>query len=168
MSDEVLGEGRHLRLVRRDGWEFVARPEITGIVVILAVTDADEVVLVEQWRPPVAARVVDMPAGLVGDRGDEPFEAAARRELEEETGFFAERLEPLTEAAPSAGLSTEVITFYRAHGLERVGAGGGDETEDIEVHLVPRAGIGTWLEEKRAHGVLVDAKLYAGLYLLES
>jgi len=168
MSEEVLGRGRHLLLVRRDGWEFVDRTDITGIVVVLPVTDEDEVVLVEQFRPPVAARVVDFPAGLCGDQGDEPLETAARRELEEETGFRAERMERVTEAAPSPGMSTEVVTFFRALGLEKVGPGGGDASEEIEVFLVPRARVAGWIEERRAHGVLVDAKLYAGLYLLES
>ncbi|MHC4548534.1 MAG: NUDIX hydrolase [Planctomycetota bacterium] len=162
MSEEILGEGRHLRLLRRGRWEFVERVGVEGIVVILAVTDADEVVCVEQERAAVGARVIDLPAGLVED---ESFEAAARRELEEETGFVAQRLERLAEATPSPGLSAEVVTFYRAHGLARVGPGGGDASERIEVHLVPRAGMEAWLQERIARGVLVDAKLYAGLYL---
>lgn len=159
---EVLGEGRHLRLVRDGRWEFVERIGVEGIVVILAITDEDELVCVEQERPAVGARVVDLPAGLVEE--GEGLEAAARRELEEEAGFRAARWERIGNATPSPGLSAEVVTFFQAHGLLRAGPGGGDESEDITVHLVPRSDFKLWLSRTRARGVLVDVKLYAGLY----
>jgi ADP-ribose pyrophosphatase len=162
MSDEILGEGRHLRLRKQDRWEFVERVGVNGIVVILAITDDDELVCVEQERPAVGARVVDLPAGLVD--GDEEFETAARRELEEEAGYKAARWERIGSATPSPGLSSEVVTFFHAHGLLRVGAGGGTESEDITVHLVPRSELKPWLSRVQARGILVDVKLYAGLY----
>jgi ADP-ribose pyrophosphatase len=162
MSDEILGEGRHLRLRKQGRWEFVERIGVNGIVVILAITDDDEIVCVEQERPAVGARVVDLPAGLVD--GDEEFEAAARRELEEEAGYRGARWERIGSTTPSPGLSAEVVTFFQAHGLLRVGPGGGDESEEITVHLVPRPGVKVWLHRAQARGVLVDAKLYAGLY----
>jgi ADP-ribose pyrophosphatase len=163
MSDaEVLGEGRHLRLVKQGRWEFVERKGIAGIVVILAITDDDEIVCVEQERPAVGKRVADLPAGLV-EEGEE-LEEAAKRELEEEAGFKAARWERIGNATPSPGLSAEVVTFFHAHGLLRVGPGGGDESEEIDVHLVPRSGLKMWLSRTQARGVLIDAKLYAGLY----
>ena len=162
MSDEILGEGRHLRLVKKGRWEFVERVGVDGIVAILAITDDDELVCVEQERPAVGARVVDLPAGLA-EEGEE-LEAAARRELEEEAGYKAARWERIANSPPSPGLSAEVVTFFHAHGLLRTGPGGGDESEEITVHLVPRAGWKTWLSRTRARGVLVDVKLFAGLY----
>ena len=87
---ETLGEGRFLRLVRRNGWEFVQRIGVDGVVAIVAVTGDRELVVVEQKRPAVGRTVLDLPAGLAGDvDGEDSLEAAARRELEEETGFVA-------------------------------------------------------------------------------
>jgi ADP-ribose pyrophosphatase len=161
---EVLGEGRYVRLVREGRWESVERVGCTGVVAIVAVTDAGELVCTEQLRHPVRRRVLEIPAGLAGDEGPESLEDAARRELEEETGFRAERLERLGEAAPSPGLTQEIVTFFRARGLRRVGAGGGDGTEEIRVHLVPLDGFEAWVARMQADGALVDFKLYVGLY----
>ncbi len=90
MAIEVLAEGKYLRFLSEGGWEYVIRPHSTGVVVIVAVTPARELILVEQHRVAVHASVIELPAGLVGDtsalRG-EPLETAARRELIEETGY---------------------------------------------------------------------------------
>ncbi len=163
---EILGTGRFLRLVRAEDWEFVERPGVKAIVAILAEHDG-HLVLVEQYRPPVGRRVVELPAGLVGDvpgAEDESLEEAARRELEEETGFFARDFTPLTVGPATAGATSEILTFLRADGLRRTSAGGGDSTEDIQVHLVPCDQIDRWLAERKNTGVLVDAKVYTGLY----
>jgi len=165
-SKETLAHGQYLRLVRLEGWEFVERPGVTAIVAILAETQ-DHLVLVEQYRTPVRSRVIELPAGLVGDipgQQDEPLEAAAQRELEEETGFQAERFTVLTRGPATAGASSEIITFLRAHGIRRVSDGGGDPTEDIHVHLVPADTVDEWLAARLAEGVLVDSKVYTGLY----
>src|SRR5437868_5276351 len=99
MSDlETIAKGKHLHLVRRGTWEFAHRPNITGIVGIVAVTDDGKLILVEQFRPPVNTAVIELPAGLAGDvagADDEPLAAAARRELLEETGFDAAEMEEL-------------------------------------------------------------------------
>lgn len=165
---EILAEGRHLRLVRAGSYEYCERKGITGIVAIVAVTAEDEIVLVEQERPPVGGRVLEIPAGLAGDGGPETLETAARRELLEETGYEAALWERLGEAPPSPGMTSEVLTFFRATGLSRAGAGGGDADEDIVVHLVPLAEIDLWLEAQRAAGLQVDLKLYAGLWFARS
>jgi len=167
MADEVLGEGRFLRLVRRDGWERVERPGVRGIVVIVAVTPAGELLLVEQYRPPVDGRVIELPAGLVGDEEahrDEPLEAAAQRELREETGWDATAFERLSAGPPSAGLSTEVITLLRAVALRRTGDGGGVGGEQIRVHAIPLDQVPSWLAAREAEGLLVDPKVWAGLW----
>jgi ADP-ribose pyrophosphatase len=162
----VVWQGRYLRAVVRGRWEYVERRGITGIVGIVPVTDDGRLVLVEQVRPPVDARVIELPAGPVGDeagREDEPLARAARRELLEETGYEAAALRRLFEAAPSAGLSGESITFFLATGLRKVAPGGGDASEEITVHEVPLAGVVEWLEARRRAGAVIDAKIYAGL-----
>src|SRR5258706_3776874 len=145
----VLAEGRYVRLLDEDGWEYVRRPGVSGIVVLVAVTPARELVLVEQSRRPIHGRVVELPAGLVGD-GDahagESLATAAHRELVEETGFAALEMVELGEGPVAVGVSNEVVTFFEARGLERVGAGGGDETEDITVHVVPLAELRAFLD----------------------
>jgi len=137
--------------------------------VILAVTDANELVLVEQHRIPVDAKVIELPAGLAGDlpdARDEDFAEAARRELLEETGFEAANIEFLCEGPPSAGLTSEIQTLLRATGLQKTGPGGGDETEEITVHTVDLDELEDWLSAATERGCLIDPKIYAGLYFL--
>jgi len=164
---QVLGEGRFVRLVRRNGWEWAERTNNSGVVVIVAITQEAQIVLAEQYRPPLDARVLDLPMGLSGDRDGaegEDLHEAARRELLEETGYDAARLELLSEGPTSAGLTNEVLTFFLASGCRRVARGGGDETEDIEVHVVPLDQSEAWLEQRHAAGVLVDPKVYAAMH----
>lgn len=164
-----LHAGRHLRLVERNGWEFVERPGVRGIVVVAAVTPGGRLLLVEQRREPVGTRVVELPAGLAGDGGgpaDEPLEEAARRELIEETGWRAAHVERLSAGPPSAGITSEVVTFFRARGLEKAGPGGGVDGEEIAVHEVPLDDVDAFLRAREEAGVLVDPKVWAGLFLL--
>ena len=160
MSHEVEWQGKYIRVVRDGTWEYVERCGGVHAVVILAEHDGD-VVLVEQVRVPLANRkCLELPAGLVGDEDPEAtVEGTAIKELEEETGFTAERFEVLGQFFSSPGMVAEGFTLVRAHGLRRIGEGGGNEHEDIEVHLVPRAGIPAFVERKRAEGCAIDVKL---------
>lgn len=166
-EDEVIGAGRFIELRRRGRWEFATRASGHRVVAIVAITDADEIVLVEQHRPPVDRRMIELPAGLAGDgqHAGEPGEAAARRELEEETGYRAETWRELATLHASAGLTDEAATLWLARDLKRVGPGGGVEGEDIEVHLVPRAEAVSWLAGMMNRGRGVDARVHAGLLL---
>jgi ADP-ribose pyrophosphatase len=163
---ETLFEGKHLRLVRAGSWEYVQRRGVDGVVVLVALTNDQRLLLVEQFRPPVSARVLELPAGLAGDLGPEELEAAAARELEEETGWRAGRLERLTRGPASAGLSDELLTVFRATDLQPVGPGGGDASEDIQVHAVPLREVRAFLLAHQAAGGLVDLKVWAGLAFL--
>ena len=170
MNKELLFEGKFLRLVRLDTWEFIERIGATGVVGMVPVTDAGELVLVEQYRVPCSARVVELPAGLAGDLGGlagESLEAAARRELEEETGFRAATMEFLMEGPNSAGSSNSRMTIFLATGLRRVGPGGGDEHEAITVHVVPLPEVWAWLKAQAAAGKLLDPKIFTGLWFAE-
>ena len=65
----------------------------------------------------------------------------------------------------ASGLSSTLMTYYRARGLKKVHAGGGDEHEDIVVHEVPLTETDAWLAAQRAAGRYVDPRLYVALHL---
>lgn len=156
---ETMSEGRFVRLRRRGKWEYASRARGIGAVVILAEHDG-KVILIDQPRVALGARCVELPAGLVGDEDpNATVEETAIKELEEETGFTAERIERLGDFHSSPGMLAESFTLVRAHGLRRIGEGGGDRDEDIAVHLVARADIPNFVEQKRAEGFAVDVKL---------
>lgn len=168
-ATETLAEGRFLRLSSACGWEFVERVGVQDAAALVAVTRDRHLVLVEQHRIPVGSRTIELPAGLVGDQAAaraESLFAAANRELEEETGYRAGRLELLARVPSSTGLTSEIVSILRASDLERVGAGGGVAGEDIAVHLVPISEARDWLQRRERGGVLLDPKIYVGLYFL--
>ena len=169
-ESQTLCNGRWLRLKRRGHWEYAERIHPGGAVMIIAVTDADRLLFVEQLRPAIERRSIEMPAGLVGDdasRADEGILETARRELIEETGYHAATLRLLIDGPPSGGLSNEIMGFVLAGGLRRVGPGGGDDTESITVHEIPRTDVLGWLLECHSKGLSIDPKVFAGLYMLE-
>ncbi|MBS0556618.1 MAG: NUDIX hydrolase [Proteobacteria bacterium] len=167
---QTLFNGQWLRLRKRGRWEFAERTNPGGGVIIVAVTPDDRLVFVEQWREAISARTIEMPAGLVGDRDGTPGESAvdaAQRELLEETGYRAGRIEFLMAGPSSAGMSNEVIAFVRAFDLVREHAGGGDRSENIIVHEVARSEAPQWLLARSRAGFSIDPKLFAGLYFLD-
>jgi ADP-ribose pyrophosphatase len=161
--------GKYLRMKVRGTWEYAERTHAGGLAaIIIAVTPDDNLLFVEQFRVPLQARTIEMPAGLVGDvHAGESLELSAARELEEETGWRPAHCEVLMIGPTSAGMSTERIAFVRATGLTRIHAGGGDASEDITVHEIPRADAPRWLTQKMAEGFEMDAKMWAGLWLVE-
>lgn len=156
---EVMWAGKYVRILKRDRWEYASRSNNIAAVVILAEVDG-KVILVDQPRVPLDCRCIELPAGLVGD--EDPgatVESTAIKELEEETGFTAERIERLGDFYASPGMVSEGFALVRAHDVRKIGEGGGNENEDIKVHLVPRAEIPNFVEQKRAEGFGVDVKL---------
>ena len=169
MSDpEKLFETRWLALYRSGRWDYVRRPQADAAVGILAITGEQEIVLVEQYRIPVQRRVIEIPAGLVGDEVEfrgESLADTARRELLEETGYRAESVTELLSTPTSAGMTSEFLHLFHATGLSREHAGGGTAGEDIIVHLVPLAGLRPWLACREAEGQVIDFKICAALWL---
>jgi len=166
---ESLHRGRFLELLRDGTWEYVRRVKAHGAVFVLAVTDANELVLVEQYRVPVQERTLELPAGIYGDEesaeGESPGQCALR-ELEEETGYRGEAATLLLSGPVAPGLTSEIMHLVRVTGLTRVHAGGGVAGEAITVHAVPLAEVRGWLERKRGEGFQVEPRIYAALYLL--
>lgn len=159
---ETMWEGRYIAAVRDGQWEYVRRARGIRAVVIVAETDNGEVLLVEQMRVPVGKRCLELPAGLIGDddggEGD-TVELAARREIEEETGYRATAIVSLGDYYSSPGMVSEGFSLVRATGLTRVGEGGGVAGEDIVVHRVPRGEIASFVEAQRQRGLGIDVKL---------
>ncbi len=168
-NPEILYEGDWLRLVKRGHWESCERTHGKGMaVIIIAVTPDDAVLFVEQYRIPLGARTIEMPAGLVGDdHAHDTLEAAAVRELVEETGWHPGSVEVLLVGPTSSGMSNERIAFVRARDLTKVGEGGGVDNEDITVHTIARKDVPAWLMQKQAEGFELDLKLWAGLWMIE-
>ncbi len=160
--EQVHWEGRFIIAKTRGRWEYVSRTRNIRAAVILAIDDDGHVILVEQFRVPLGKPSIEMPAGLIGDVAgseDEDAAIAAARELEEETGYRAGRMESLGEFHSSPGMVTESFTMFRAHDLVRVGEGGGTEGEGITVHRVALAGLEDFLAAKRAAGYAIDVRM---------
>jgi ADP-ribose pyrophosphatase len=156
---EVVWRGRFIEAKKLGRWEFVSRTRNVTAAVILAI-DEGEVILIEQPRVPVGRNCIELPAGLVGDEEEgEEIEVAAIRELEEETGYRAERMVTLGRFHASPGMSSEHFTLLRAEGLTKTGEGGGVAGENIVVHRVKLAQVPAFLERKRAEGAEMDVKL---------
>lgn len=160
MTRTVEWEGKYIRIVQDGRWEYVERCGGVHAVVILAEHEG-RVVLIEQARVPLGNRkCIELPAGLVGDEDpNATVEDTAIKELEEETGFTATGIEVIGEFFSSPGMVSEGFTLVRANGLSRIGDGGGNEHEEIEVHMVPRSEIPAFIERKRAEGSAIDTKV---------
>lgn len=164
---KTVFEGERILVKEREGWQFVERKKGKSAVAVIAVTDDGELILTEQQRKPVDQRVIDWPAGLVGDEeGHSDPKETARRELEEETGYTCDRVELLAEGPTSPGITSEFVRLYRATGVRKKGEGGGVGGEDITVHRVRVREAESWLRKKAEAGVLIDLKLWAGLHFV--
>lgn len=157
---ETMWQGRFVSALKRGKWEFAGRTGGIRAVVILAEFEG-QYILVEQHRVAVGGPCLELPAGLVGDKDrNATIESTAVAELEEEAGFTAARIERLGDFHASPGMLSESFTLVKAHEISRVGEGGGIAgEEDITVHLVPRAEIARFVEQKRAANVAMDVKL---------
>ena len=164
-------EGRYLSLREIDGWEFTTRVNATEVVGVIATTKKNEIILVEQYRRPTQARVIELCAGLVGDEPKfvgESLADTARRELLEETGYIAAEMVHLISSPTSAGMTDEMTHLFHAVSAVSKGKGGGVDHEDITTHLVPASELNDFLQKAQKQGVLIDFKIHAALNLVAS
>jgi ADP-ribose pyrophosphatase len=157
--EEIVWQGNFVTAKRKGKWEYVSRSRGIKAAVILAVEDG-HVLLVEQFRVPLGKNCIELPAGLIGDQGEDedPLDAAGR-ELEEETGYHAANLDSLGEYYSSPGMVSESFTLVRATSLTKVSGGGGVEGEGITPHRVALAELSDFITAKRAEGCGVDVRL---------
>lgn len=154
-----MWQGRFITAKRRGKWEYVGRARGIKAAVILAVED-DHVLLVEQYRVPLGANCIELPAGLIGDHdGGEDALTSAARELEEETGYLADTFDIIGEFFSSPGMVSESFTLVRATGLTRTSDGGGVDGENIIVHRIALQDLPKFVQTKRDEGCVVDVKL---------
>ena len=165
---EIMWEGRFVTTKRQGRWEYVSRSRGIKAAVILALDDG-HVLLVEQYRVPLGKNCIELPAGLVGDHDDDPDEdasLAAIRELEEETGYRAERMEDCGQYYSSPGMVSESFSLFKAYDLTKTGNGGGVDSENITVHRVALDEVAGFLERKRSEGAGIDVRLLMLLNLV--
>jgi len=153
---EVILTARRFRIERRvyrdrDGapftWEVVVHP---GAVLVLPVLDDGRIVMIRQVRRAVDEELWELPAGT--REPDEPPEVTAGRELIEETGYRASRIEPLIAFYTSPGVMTELMHTYVATGLEHVGQRL-EPAERIETEV---------LSPQTVHNMLVSGRIRDG------
>lgn len=170
MPESIIAQGKFLKLVTNGHWEYTARVRASGVVAIVAITLDRELVLTEQYRVPVGAMVIDLPAGLSGDIPGGESEAllvAAQRELREETGYTSQAWKPLYRAPSSAGLTSEMVDYFQADNALRTATGGGVDGERITVHAISLRSLRRWLRSRMAEGVMIDPKVYVALAFLK-
>ena len=156
---ETVWQGKYITVRKEGTWEYVGRARNIRAAVILAIED-DHVLLVEQYRVPLKANCIELPAGLVGDEtAGESIEDAANRELEEETGYRATQIEVVGDFASSPGMVSETFTLVKAHGMTRISDGGGVDGENITVHRVALGDVPAFVAGKRAAGCVIDVKM---------
>ena len=168
---EIVHEGEFLRFIRQGEWEYVERSNCSAIAIILATTENDKVLFVEQYRVPVGRKVIELPAGLINDQGSkmkESIMSGAQRELLEETGYKANKMKKILEGPVSSGSSGDMVTVFWARDVRKVSKGGGDNLESIIVHAVPIKTVDQWLKKMKLKGFLIEPKIYAGLYFLKT
>lgn len=167
-DSEIVTSGNWLRIVKnKTGWEYIERHTAKGVVIIIPVTREGKLILIEQYRFAVDNYVIELPAGLVGDKvPDEDFETAAKRELYEETGFCSKNFEFVMNLPIAPGMTNEMGVLYIAKDSYKSGKGGGDEFEDITVHEIDIDNCQEWLKAMISEGKFIDPKVYTGLWFI--
>lgn len=162
--DNCIYAGKYINFLKLGSWEFVKRSNCSGAVVVVAITNNNELIFVEQFRIPINSYCIEFPAGLVGDENeDETIVQAAYKELIEEAGYAANNIKDFGVFYSSPGLADEEVNYCLATNLEKVSDGGGVGNEDIKVHIVPSSRVSIWLSEQRGLGKKISSNVAAGL-----
>lgn len=162
VASQRVYEGRLINLrvdtIRLENGQLVKREivEHPGAVAIVALDEDDSVILVRQFRKAAERELLEIPAGTL-EAGEEPI-TCAHRELREETGYRAERLEPIGSFYSSPGFCTECIRLYLATGLQK-GCSTPEGDELIKTVKVPLSDIPAMVSQ----GEICDGKTIAGL-----
>ena len=183
-AHRILCRGRHLDfLCTMAGWEYVARRTRSQGVLVVAVNEERRLLLIEQLRPPLNAKTIELPAGVI-DRDETP-RLAALRELEEETGYRARSVRPVFAGSTSPGVTDDQNTICIATGLRRIDdphhdrqfpdgtrrhrhlRGAEGENENMVVWEVPLHLVSQWLTRRRSRGNVIDLRIFAGLSFLK-
>lgn len=167
LSKKVLFEGRvidlHIEEVELPNGNTSTREIIKhpGAVAVLALTDENKIIMVQQYRKALDKVIVEIPAGKL-EKGEEP-DSTARRELEEETGYACESLTPLISFYTSPGFADELVHLFVAKGLKKIDNPAGlDEDEFVDVLEISLEEAQEFVKNKKIY----DAKTaYAVQYL---
>ena len=156
-KDKVSYKGKFLHVVSRhftsslgkgSVWEYIKRPNSTQSLVIFAITKKNEVILIKNFRWPRMENVLEVPAGMQEKNDNSPIKAA-RRELLEETGYVAGKMELIMRVPLLAGLMSDDTLVYLASDAHKISEQSLDPEEDIEVILVPIKELASYLEKTR-------------------
>lgn len=150
--------------VRMSDEHYAKRTVVThpGAVVVLALNDRDQVLMIKQYRHPVGRELWELPAGL-RDVDGEPVVQTAQRELLEETGWQAGDWRTLVDYYTSPGFTDERIRVFLARDLSQAagagghGAGAGDKAPDEETYIVTE-----WVPLREAVRLALSGKLHSG------
>jgi ADP-ribose pyrophosphatase len=142
--------------------EIIRHP---GSVVIIPITDRDEIILVRQYRPAIGGWAWELPAGSL--KPGEDVERAARRECQEETGQIPARIERLGSYFPTPGYCDEKMNFFKATGLRTPSPGDEEAHQDEDEDIEARSFTHGELRQMIAAGEIIDLKTIAGLGLID-
>jgi ADP-ribose pyrophosphatase len=177
VKQETLWEGKFIKAVLisyRDHtgtireWEAVSRINCNGVVVIIPVTDNNDVILIRQFRPALDNYVIEFPAGLV-DPGEDII-SAGLRELIEETGYTSDNISLFTDGVISTGINTEKWNVLLASNSKKalddiLQKHKPDDNEDIETLVIPLDNAHGILQQYRLDGDDVDLRIFGLLDL---
>lgn len=173
-DSETLYDGEWVVKVRRDHVHRPGHPEDTfgrlvvddpGAVVILALDEDDQVVVLHQYRHPVRMRLVELPAGKLDKPGEDPL-VAAQRELREETGLAADEWTHLMSTYASPGITSEKHVMFLARGLREIDRDFHPHHEESEM-IVDRVAFAD-LVEAIFDGSVADAPLVTAVLAVEA
>lgn len=179
MNNEILYSTKFLQLKnykRENGhnWVYAHRPNAKDIVIIVPIlktNDEDKILFLITKRPPIYGEnkgefCLELPAGLVGDfNNNENIEEAIKRELKEETGFLANKIEIKTrKLASSAGLTSETSTIALAHLGKQEAPQDDDGGIIIERKFIKKSEVLNFIKEFEKQGNSIGAQTLSGLF----